>query len=159
MSSDLGNMLRILQVLRDEGFVDALTDVERLVADVDERLEHVEQVENDAERAVRDAEAALDAVDDRLEQFDEMISLLEAKIEAAFSIGFFFFAIDRWTADDPFLALGLLFMGLLGASSLAVTVRRLPQVRRLRTVGRYATNRLDSTDDWLDDEEDEGKSK
>ena len=131
MRSDLGNMLRILQVLRDEGFVDALTDVERLVADVD----------------------------DRLEQFDEMISLLEAKIEAAFSIGFFFFAIDRWTADDPFLALGLLFMGLLGASSLAVTVRRLPQVRRLRSVGRYATNRLDSTDDWLDDEEDEGKSK
>lgn len=146
MSSELGNVLRMVNLLGDDGFVDALTDVEELVEDVDRRLDRVERVERDAERAVRDAEAPLDAVDRRLERFDEMISLLEAKIEAGFSIGFFFFALSRWGEGDVLLAAGLFAMGLLGASSLVVTVRRMPQVRRLRRIGRYASNRMDGMD-------------
>jgi hypothetical protein len=44
---------------------------------------------------------------------------------------------------DPYLAAGLFVMGLLGASSLAMTIYRMPQVRKLRELGRYASSRID----------------
>ena len=153
MSSDLGNALRMIGLLGDDEFVDALTDVEELMAEVEETLDRVEEVETEAQRAVEDADVALRAVDDRLNRFDEMISLLEAEIEAVFSIGFFYFAFTQWTAGNELLAGGLLLMGLLGASSLAVTVYKMPQVRKLRRVGRYASRRLEAreSDERADD--------
>ena len=141
MSADIANMLKMMRVLGEEGFVDALTNVERLVEDVDETLDRVEQIEGDAEQAVREANEALNDVDRRLAKFDETISLLEAKIEAGFSIAFFFFALNQYLAGELLFAAGLFFMGLLGASSLLVTVVTMPQVRRLRQLGRYATGR------------------
>ncbi|MEF8806770.1 hypothetical protein [Natronomonas sp.] len=143
MASDLGNMLRMVGLLGDDEFVDALTDVETLVNDVQETLDRVEEVEREAGQAVDDANESLANVDQRLERFDEMISRLEAKIEAGFSIGFFVFALNRWSAGDPYLAAGLFVMGLLGASSLVVTIYRMPQVRKLRKLGRYASSRID----------------
>ena len=120
---------------------------------LEETLDRVEEVETEAQRAVEDADVALRAVDDRLNRFDEMISLLEAEIEAVFSIGFFYFAFTQWTAGNELLAGGLLLMGLLGASSLAVTVYKMPQVRKLRRVGRYASRRLEAreSDEGADD--------
>lgn len=138
MSADLNNMLRMMGLLGDEGFVNALTSVETLVNDVDETLDRVEKIEEDAGEAVREANQALDEVDERLGKVDETISRLEAKIEAGFTIGFFFFAFSRWTAGDPYLAIGLFLMGLLGVSSLIVTVLTMPQVRRLKQVIKYA---------------------
>jgi len=142
MSSDLGNALRMVGLLGDDEFVDALTDVEELMAEVEETLDRVEEVESEAQRAVEDADVALRAVDDRLNRFDEMISLLEAEIEAVFSIGFFYFAFTQWTAGNELLAGGLLLMGLLGASSLAVTVYKMPQVRKLRKFVRFTAVRV-----------------
>jgi hypothetical protein len=142
MLSDIENVRKMVELLGDEGFVEALTNAGKLVEDVDETLDRVERIEGDAEEAVREANAAMTAVDNRLAKFDETISLLEAKIEAGFSIGFFFFALSTWRGGDVFLAAGLFFMGLLGASSLVVTVVNLPQVRRLRQVGRYTIQRL-----------------
>ena len=130
-------------LLGDQGFVDALTDVEGLVDDANETLDRVERIEGEAAAAVREANEALVAVDERLATFDETISLLEAKIEAGFSVGFFLFAANRWIAGEPLFAAGLLVLGLLGASSLAVTIATMPQVRRLRKVGRFATDRVD----------------
>jgi len=130
-------------LLGDEGFVKALTNAEKLVDDAEETLERVEKIEGEAGEAVREANEALQAVDNRLLKFDETISLLEAKIEAGFSLGFFFFALSMWTDGEVLLAAGLAFMGLLGASSLVVTIVTLPQVRRLRQVGEYATDRID----------------
>lgn len=141
MSADIGSMLKMMRVLGDDGFVDALTNVERIVEDVDETLDRVEQIEGDAEEAVREANEALTAVDHRLAKFDETISLLEAKIEAGFSIAFFFFALDQWLAGELLLAAGLFFMGLLGASSLLVTIATMPQIRRLRRFRTYASTR------------------
>lgn len=43
-------------------------------------------------------------------------------------------------------------MGLLGISSLVVTIVNLPQVQRLRQVGDYATDQLDDAMDQFDDE-------
>ncbi|MFW5974149.1 MAG: hypothetical protein ACOCPZ_02065 [Natrialbaceae archaeon] len=160
MSADIGNMLKMMGVLGDEGFVDALTNVERLVEDVEGTLDRVERIEGEAEAAVREANEALNAVDHRLAKFDETISLLEAKIEAGFSVGFFFFAANQYLAGELLFAAGLLFMGLLGASSLVVTVLTLPQVRRLRGMSRYATGRSGRTSSRRDRETtaDDGKN-
>ncbi|WP_336325894.1 hypothetical protein [Halovenus sp. HT40] len=146
MASDLGNMLRMMNILGDEGFVNALENAETLVENADETLERVEKIEGDAEQAVREANETLTAVDNRLAKFDETISLLEAKIEAGFSIGFFFFGLNRYLDGELLLAAALLFMGLLGASSLVVTLVTLPQVRRLRKMGLRAWNRVDEED-------------
>ena len=45
MSSDLGNALRMVGLLGDDEFVDALTDVKKLIAEVNETLDRVEEVE------------------------------------------------------------------------------------------------------------------
>jgi hypothetical protein len=157
MSADIGNMLKMMNVLGDDGFVDALTDVEGLVEDVNETLDRVERIEGEAEAAVKEANEALNAVDHRLAKFDETISLLEAKIEAGFSVGFFFFALNQYLAGELLFAAGLFFMGLLGASSLVVTVLTMPQIRRLRGMSRYATGRSgrnrEREDSETDDEE------
>lgn len=132
----------MVELLGDEGFVDALKNAEELVDEVDGTLDRVEDLENDATEAIRETNVALTAVDDRLKKFDETISLLEAKIEAGFSIGLFFFAINSWLDGELFVASALFVMGLLGASSLVVTIATMPQVKRLRWVGRYASNRI-----------------
>lgn len=143
MRSDIDNVRKMMGLLGDEGFVKALTNAEKLVNDAEETLERVEKIEGEAGEAVREANEALQAVDNRLLKFDETISLLEAKIEAGFSLGFFFFALSMWSDGEVLLAAGLAFMGLLGVSSLVVTIVTLPQVRRLRQVGEYATDRMD----------------
>lgn len=140
--SEVDNIRRLIGLLSDDGFIDALTNAEELVKDADETLGRVERIEGEANEALREANEALDQVDHRLRKFDETVSLLEAKIEAGFSVGFFFFALSTWRGGDVFLAAGLFLMGLLGASSLVVTVVNLPQVRRLRQAGRYTIQRL-----------------
>lgn len=149
MRSDIDNVRQMVGLLGDEGFVKALKNAEKLVDDAEETLERVEKIEGEAGEAVREANEALLAVDNRLLKFDETISLLEAKIEAGFSIGFFFFALNTWLEGNVLLALGLFTMGLLGVSSLCLTIVTLPQVRRLRQVGEYATDRIDKErSDW-----------
>lgn len=143
MLSDIDNMRKMVDLLGDDGFVDALTNVETVLGEVNETIDRVEKIEGEAEQAVREANEALLAVDDRLRTFDETISLLEAKIEAAFSIAFFFFALNTWLSGDVLLAAGLFAMGLLGASSLVVTIATMPQVRRLRKFGRFASEQID----------------
>lgn len=147
MRSDIDNVRKMVGLLGDEGFVEALTNAENLVNEANETLERVEKIEGEAGDAVREANEALNAVDNRLLKFDETISLLEAKIEAGFSLGFFFFALSMWRDGELLLAAGLAFMGLLGVSSLVVTIVNLPQVRRLRQVGDYATDRIDDVSD------------
>jgi hypothetical protein len=88
--------------------------------------------------------------DARLQRFDETISLLEAKIEAAFSVGFFFFALNTYLEGSLLVAAGLFVMGLLGISSLVVTILNLSQVQRLRQVGEYATDQIDDAIDQFD---------
>ena len=142
MRSDIDNVRRMVGLLGDEGFVDALTNAETLVRDAEETLERVEKVEDEANEAVQEANVALHAVDARLQRVDDTISLIEAKIETGFSLGFFFFAFSQWSEGDVFLAVALGFMGLLGASSLVRTVLNMPQVRRLRDMGDYATDHI-----------------
>lgn len=86
MLSDIDNVRKMMALLGDEGFVEALENVETVVRDADETLGRVEKIESDAEQAVREANEALIAVDNRLLKFDETISLLEAKIEAGFTL-------------------------------------------------------------------------
>lgn len=143
MLSDIENVRKLTRLLGDEGFVDALTNAEELVDDIDERLERVEQIEGEAEQAVQEANEALTAVDRRLQKFDEAIRLIEAKIEAGFSAGFMFFALQQWQAGSLFLALALFVMGLLGSSSLLVTIINMPQVQRLMQMSQYLADRFD----------------
>ena len=159
MISDVENVRKMVELLGDEGFVEALTNAEQLVDDVDETLGRVEQVEGEAETAVREANEALNAVDSRLQRFDEAIRLIEAKIEAGFSAGFFVFALQQWTAGAVFLAAGLFVMGLLGISSLVVTVATMPQIQRLQQVGGFLTSRLDPDDDGNGSDTEESKPR
>jgi hypothetical protein len=147
MLRDIENARKMVELLGDEGFVDALTNAEQLVAETEQTLDRVERIEGEAEQAVREANEALHAVDNRLEKVDETISLIEAKIEAGFSAGFLFFGVNMFLSGNVFIAAGLIFMGLLGTSSLVTTILKLPQVQRLRSMSRFATNRLDDIDD------------
>jgi hypothetical protein len=143
MLSDVDNVRKLMDLLGDDGFVETLTNVEQLVEDVDDTLDRVEEIEDEANEAVREANDALNAVDHRLQKVDETIRLTEAKIEAGFSAGFFFFAFQQFQAGAIFIATGLFIMGLLGSSSLVVTVINMPQVQRLWEMGLYLANRLD----------------
>ncbi|MFP4174276.1 MAG: hypothetical protein ACLFSW_00660 [Halobacteriales archaeon] len=143
--SEIDNVRKLVGLLSNDGFVDAISNAEELVRDAEGTLERVEQIEGEANDALREANKALDQVDNRLRKFDETVSLLEAKIEAGFSVGFFFFALNSYLAGDLFIAAGLAFMGLLGASSLIVTVVNLPQVRRLLSIGDYASEQVEET--------------
>ena len=147
MRSDIENVRQMVGLLGDEGFVDALKNAENLVGDVEETLKRVEEVEDEANEAVQEANQALHAVDARLKKVDDTISLIEAKIEAGFSLGFFFFAFSQWSEGKVVLAIALAFMGLLGASSLIRTILNMPQVRRLRDMGDYATDQI-WDEDW-----------
>lgn len=142
MRSDIDNVRKMVGLLGDEGFVDAISNAETLVRDAEATLERVETLEEDAGEAVEEANVALRQVDNRLQKFDETISLIEAKIEAGFSVGFFFFAVTRWMAGDILIALALAGMGLLGAGSLVVTIVTLPQVQKLLDIGDYATDQV-----------------
>lgn len=143
--SEIDNIRKLIGLLSDDGFVDALKNAESLLNDADETLERVERIEKDADEALREANEALRQVDGRLQKFDETISLIEAKIEAGFSVGFFFFALNSYLAGDILLAAGLAFMGLLGASSLVVTIITLPQVKRLLSISDYATDQVEDS--------------
>jgi Flp pilus assembly protein TadB len=131
MLSDIDNARKLMELLGNDEFVEAITRADRLVDETEETLERVEQIESDAQQALDETSEALDAVDRRITKVDETLSLIEAEIEAGFSLILLFFAFDRWTAGDPFLAAILFFLGLLGASALVVTIVRMPQIQRL----------------------------
>jgi len=105
---------------------------------MEETLERVKEVEE----AEDEANETLHAVNGRLQRVDDTISLIEAKTEAGFSLGFFFFAFSQWSEGNVIFAVAFGFMGLLGASSLVRTVLNMPQVRRLRNMGDYATDQI-----------------
>lgn len=142
MLSDIDNVRKLVLLLGDEGFTEALTEAEALVEDASDTLERVERIENEAAEAVTEANETLDAVDRRLATVDRTINLLEAKIEAGFSLGFFVFAANAYVSGDFFFAAGLSFLGLLGAGQLAVTIANIPQVEKLRAAAGFLFERI-----------------
>lgn len=142
MLSDIDNVRKLLLLLGDEGFTEALTEAEALVEDASDTLDRVERIENEAAQAVTEANETLEAVDRRLDTVDRTINLLEAKIEAGFSLGFFVFAVNAYVSGDLFFAAGLFFMGLLGAGQLAVTIANIPQVEKIRVAVGFLLERL-----------------
>jgi hypothetical protein len=142
MLSDIDNVRKLVLLLGDEGFTEALTEAEDLVDDVNSTLDRVERVEDEAAEAVKEANETLTAVDRRLDKVDRTINLLEAKIEAGFSLGFFVFAGNFFLGGDYVFAASLAFLGLLGAGQLLVTLRTIPQVEKLWALVRYLLARL-----------------
>jgi hypothetical protein len=139
MLSDINNVRQLVELLGDDGFTEAITQAEDLVNDVNDTLDRVERVEDEAGEAVKEANRTLTAVDRRLDKVDRTINLLEAKIEAGFSLGFFVFAVNFYLNGDLLFAASLAFMGLLGAGQLLVTIRNIPQVEKIRwLLGRLA---------------------
>jgi hypothetical protein len=141
MLSDIDNARKLMLLLGDEGFTEALTQAEELVEDANDTLDRVERIEDEAADAVREANETLLAVDRRLDKVDRTIHLLEAKIEAGFSLGFLVFAANAYVSGDLFFAAGLAFMGLLGAGQLAVTITNIPQVEKLLAGVRFLLER------------------
>jgi len=140
--SEVNNVRQLVELLSDDGFTRAIAQAEDLVADVNDTLDRVERVEDEAGEAVKEANETLTAVDNRLDKVDETINLLEAKIEAGFSLGFFVFAANFYLDGDLLFAVSLAFMGLLGAGQLLVTIRNIPQVQKLRQGVAYVARRL-----------------
>lgn len=140
--SEVNNVRQLVELLGDDGFTEALTQAEGLVDDVNDTLDRVERVEDEAAEAVKEANQTLVAVDRRLDKVDRTISLLEAKIEAGFSLGFFVFAANFYLSGDYLFAGSLAFLGLLGAGQLLVTIRNIPQVEKLRWGAAQVAGRL-----------------
>ncbi len=155
MLSDIDNARRLMLLLGDEGFTEALTQAEELVEDANDTLERVEDIEDEAAEAVKEANETLLAVDRRLDKVDRTISLLEAKIEAGFSLAFFVFAADAFFSGDLLFAAGLTILGLLGAGQLAITIVNIPQVEKLWAAAVYLFERLDERLEDRDDGTDE----
>ncbi|MFC7228132.1 hypothetical protein N0B31_12035 [Salinirubellus salinus] len=141
------NTARMVGLLGDEEFVDALTNVEGTIEEVNETLDRVETVEDEAAQAVHEANETLTAVDQRLAKVDETISLLEAKIEAGFSLAFLLVAANLYVQGDLVLAATLALLGVLGAGALVSTARTLPQVQKLRQLGGAAYDRFNGVDE------------
>jgi hypothetical protein len=150
MLSDIDNARKLMLLLGDEGFTEALTQAEDLVEDANDTIDRVEEIEGEAAAALEEANETLVAVDRRLDKVDRTINLLEAKIEAGFSLGFFVFAANAVLSGDLFFAAGLTFMGLLGAGQLAVTITTIPQVQKLWGALRYL---LDRAGIWAEENE------
>ena len=142
MFSDIGNARKLMLLLGDEGFTEALTQAEDLVENVNDTLDRVERVEDEAGEAVEEPNRTLHAVDCRLDTVDRTINLLEAKIEAGFSLAFFVFAANAYVFGDLFFAAGLAFVGLLGVGQLAVTITTIRQVEKLLDGARFLLQRL-----------------
>ncbi len=142
MLSEVDNARKLMLLLGDEGFTEALTQAEELVEDANETLDRVERIEDEAAEAVREANETMRAVDRRLDKVDRTINLLEAKIEAGFSLAFFVFAVNIYLRGDPFFAAGLFALGLLGSGQLLVTIRNVPQVEKLWAGVRFLLARL-----------------
>ncbi|WP_276260809.1 hypothetical protein [Haloglomus litoreum] len=149
--SEVNNVRQLVELLSDDGFTEALTQAEDLVNEVNDTLDRVEEVEDEAAEAVKEANQTLMAVDRRLGKVDETISLLEAKIEAGFSLGFFVFAFNFFIDGDLIFAASLAFLGLLGVGQLLVTIRTIPQVQKLRELLRYLLERFGfrRTAEWV----------
>ena len=146
MLSEVDNARKLMLLLGDEGFTDALTQAETLIEDANETMNRVERIEGEAAAAVEEANRTMHAVDRRLETVDRTINLLEAKIEAGFSLAFFVFAVNVYLAGDRFFAAGLFALGLLGAGQLLVTIRNIPQVEKLWAAVRYLLDRVGARD-------------
>jgi hypothetical protein len=144
---DIWSTAKMVELLSDEEFVNALTNVEGTVQEVNNTLDRVEEVETEAGQAVTEANETLKAVDNRLTKVDETISLLEAKIEAGFSLGFFVVAVNLFLRGELILAVSLAALGMLGAGALIVTIVTLPQVRKLRQAVVAAVDRLNGADE------------
>lgn len=144
MLSDIDNARRLMLLLGDEGFTEALTEAEELVEDANDTLDRVEEIEDEAAAAVREANETMLAVDRRLDKVDRTISLLEAKIEAGFSLAFFIFAANAFFSGELLFAAGLAVLGLLGAGQLVVTIANIPQVEKIQAAVVYLL-------EWLDD--------
>jgi hypothetical protein len=142
MLSEVDNARKLMLLLGDEGFTDALTQAETLIEDANETLDRVERIEGEAAAAVEEANQTMQAVDRRLETVDRTINLLEAKIEAGFSLALFVVAANVYLGGDLFFAAGLFGLGLLGAGQLVVTVRNIPQVEKVWAGVRYVLDRL-----------------
>ena len=160
MLSDIDNARKLMLLLGDEGFTEALTQAEDLVEDANDTIDRVEEIEGEAAAALKEANETLVAVDRRLDKVDRTINLLEAKIEAGFSLGFFVFAANAVLSGDLFFAAGLTFMGLLGAGQLAVTITTIPQVQKLWQGITYLLDRVGLSEGGSDEsgsENDDGK--
>ena len=142
MLSEVDNARKLMLLLGDEGFTDALTQAETLIEDANDTMDRVERIEGEAAAAVEEANRTMQAIDRRLETVDRTINLLEAKIEAGFSLAFFVFAVNVYLAGDRFFAAGLFALGLLGAGQLLVTIRNIPQVEKLWAAVRYLLDRV-----------------
>jgi hypothetical protein len=142
MLSEVDNARKLMLLLGDEGFTEALTQAESLIEDANDTLDRVERIEGEAAAAVTEANRTMQAVDQRLDKVDRTINLLEAKIEAGFSLAFFVFAVNVYLGGDVFFAAGLFALGLLGAGQLLVTIRNIPQVEKLWAGVRYLLDRL-----------------
>lgn len=141
------NTAKLVELLGDDGFVEAVTNVGRIVEAVNETLDRVEKAESEAGEAVQEANATLHAVDRRLDKVDETISSMEAKIEAGFNAGFLVVAADLFFRGELIFAASLAVLGLLGAGALMHTILTLPQIRKLRQAGLAAFDRLDGVDE------------
>ena len=56
MLSEVDNARKLMVLLSDEGFTEALTQAEDLVNDVNDTLDRVERIEEEAAEAVKDAD-------------------------------------------------------------------------------------------------------
>jgi hypothetical protein len=160
MLSDIDNARKLMLLLGDEGFTKALTEAEELVEDANDTLDRVEEIEDEAAEAVREANETMLAVDRRLDKVDRTINLLEAKIEAGFSLAFFVFAANAFVSGELLFAAGLTALGLLGAGQLAVTIANIPQVEKLQAAVVYLLEWLNDrlkerTDDGADGRQDD----
>ncbi|MFP4632091.1 MAG: hypothetical protein ACLFMT_01475 [Halobacteriales archaeon] len=133
MISEMRNVRDLVGVLGDDDFVDAIVRADDLVRDADETLYRVELIESEANEALRH-------VDERLQRVDRTVKLLEAKIEAAFTVGFLAAALRMYSQDELVFAVGLGVLGALGLSSLVVTLLNIPQVVKLRRGADRATD-------------------
>ena len=118
------NVRRLLDTLGDDDFVDAVTQIDVILDDVEETMRRVRGIEGDVD-------GMMDNVDAKLVAVDGTIRRIEQKVEASFAVAFWVLGANRFLEDDLLWAGILGAVGLVFASSLLVTTYRKSLLKRV----------------------------
>ncbi len=124
MRTEAENVRRLLLLLSDEEFVEAVSNADRLVDDADETLLRVREIERSVDQMMYE-------VDERMLAIDTMMNSIVARLEASVSVVLFILGVNRYLQDDVVWAAIFVAVALTFSTSLVMTLFRKSRLQRV----------------------------
>lgn len=124
MRTEADNVRRLLMLLGDDEFVEAISNADRLVDDADETLLRVREIERSVDQMMYE-------VDERMLEIDRMMNSIVARLEASVSVVLFILGVNSYLKDDFLWAVIFVAVALTFSTSMVVTLFRRSRLQRL----------------------------